>query len=168
MIYNQTVIALNSYTTCMDAFSAIADPTRRVMLDMLVECSCSAGDIVNAFPKISQPAVSKHLRILRDAGLVSVQVHAQQRLYSLEPKALAELDAWIAKYKVFWSDSLNALEQHLDKKREQKRDEREQPKGRSNNRRRLCDSQVRALACTFPRGGMEVNHRSKRAGHVVQ
>jgi DNA-binding transcriptional ArsR family regulator len=115
MIYNQTVILLNSYTTGMDAFSAIADPTRRAMLDMLAKRSCSVGDIVDAFPKISQPAVSKHLRILRDAGFVSMQVHAQQRIYSLEPKALAELDAWIAKYKIFWSDSLNALEQHLDK-----------------------------------------------------
>jgi DNA-binding transcriptional ArsR family regulator len=115
MIYNQTVISLNSYASGMDAFSALADPTRRVMLDMLAERSRSAGDIVNAFPKISQPAVSKHLRILRDAGLVRVQVHAQQRIYSLEPKALAELDAWIAKYKVFWSDSLNALELQLDK-----------------------------------------------------
>ncbi len=115
VIHNQTVISLDSYTLNMDAFSAIADPTRRAMLDMLAERSRSAGDIVNAFPKISQPAVSKHLRILRDAGLVSVQVHAQQRIYSLEPKALAELDTWIAKYKVFWSDSLDALEQHLSK-----------------------------------------------------
>ena|SRR5439155_12880032 len=101
----------------MDAFSAVADPTRRVMLDMLMMKQRPAGDFVSAFPKISQPAVSKHLRILRDAGLVSVQIHAQQRIYSLEPKALAELDAWIAKYKVFWSDSLDALEQHLSEKK---------------------------------------------------
>jgi DNA-binding transcriptional ArsR family regulator len=86
------------------------------MLDMLVERERSAGDIVSAFPRISQPAVSKHLRILRDAGLVSVQVQAQQRIYSLRPKALAELDAWIAKYKVFWSGNLDALERHLSKK----------------------------------------------------
>jgi DNA-binding transcriptional ArsR family regulator len=99
----------------MDAFTAVADPTRRAMLDMLIEHSRSAGDIVNAFPKISQPAVSKHLRILRDAGLVSVQVHTQQRIYSLEPKALAELDAWIAKYKIILTGSLDALEQHLSK-----------------------------------------------------
>ncbi|MEW6603666.1 MAG: metalloregulator ArsR/SmtB family transcription factor [Thermoproteota archaeon] len=99
----------------MDAFSAIADPTRRAMLDMLAEHERTAGDIVNEFPRISQPAVSKHLRILRDAGLVTVQVHAQQRIYSLQPEALADLEAWITKYKVFWSDSLDALEQHLDK-----------------------------------------------------
>jgi DNA-binding transcriptional ArsR family regulator len=99
----------------MDAFTAVADPTRRAMLDMLLKKERPAGDFVTALPKISQPAVSKHLRVLRDAGLVSMQVHAQQRIYSLEPKALAELDAWIAKYKVFWSDNLVALEQHLSK-----------------------------------------------------
>ena len=101
----------------MDAFTAVADPTRRAMLDMLLKKERPAGDFVTAFPKISQPAVSKHLRVLRDAGLVGMQVHAQQRIYSLEPKALAELDAWIAKYKVFWSDSLDALEQHLYEKK---------------------------------------------------
>ena len=100
----------------MDAFSAVAAPTRRAMLDMLMEKERSAGDLVNAFPSISQPAVSKHLRVLRNAGLVRVRVSAQQRIYSLQPNALAELDAWIAKYKVFWSGSLDALEQHLTKK----------------------------------------------------
>jgi DNA-binding transcriptional ArsR family regulator len=101
----------------MDAFTAVADPTRRAMLDMLLKKERPVGDFVIAFPKISQPAVSKHLRVLRDAGLVSMQAHAQQRIYSLEPNALAELDAWIAKYKVFWSDSLDALEQHLSEKK---------------------------------------------------
>ncbi|HEV8386948.1 MAG TPA: metalloregulator ArsR/SmtB family transcription factor [Nitrososphaera sp.] len=105
----------------MDAFMAVADPTRRMMLDMLLKKGRPAGDFVTAFPKISQPAVSKHLRVLRDAGLVRMQVHAQQRIYSLEPKALAELDAWIAKYKVFWSDSLDALEQHMSVKKGAKR-----------------------------------------------
>lgn len=100
----------------MDTFSAVADPTRRAILDLLAEHERPVGYIAGAFPSISQPAVSKHLRILRDAGLVSVQVHAQQRIYSLEPKALAELDAWIAKYKVFWTGRLDALEQHLSKK----------------------------------------------------
>jgi DNA-binding transcriptional ArsR family regulator len=124
MIYNQTVISLIGYIKSMDAFSAVADPTRRAMLDMLALRERSAGDIVSTFPQISQPAVSKHLRILRNAGLVSVQIHAQQRIYSLQPKALAELDAWIAKYKVFWSDNLDALEQHLSKHKGAKRNER--------------------------------------------
>jgi DNA-binding transcriptional ArsR family regulator len=122
VIYNQTVISLSGYIKNVDMFSAVADPTRRAMLDMLALREHSAGDIVSTFSQISQPAVSKHLRILRDAGLVSVQIHAQQRIYSLQPKALAELDAWIAKYKVFWSDSLDALEQHLSKNEEAKKE----------------------------------------------
>lgn len=123
MIYNQTVISLIGYVKSMDTFSAIADPTRRAMLDMLALRERSAGDIVSTFPQISQPAVSKHLRILRNAGLVTVQIHAQQRIYSLQPKALVELDAWIAKYKVYWSENLDALEQHLSKHKGAKRNE---------------------------------------------
>jgi DNA-binding transcriptional ArsR family regulator len=100
----------------MDTFSAVADPTRRAILDLLIKRERSAGELVSAFPGISQPAVSKHLKVLRNAGLVSVRVHSQQRIYSLQPKALADLDAWIAKYKVFWPERLDALEQHLSKK----------------------------------------------------
>jgi DNA-binding transcriptional ArsR family regulator len=99
----------------MDTFTAVADPTRRAMLDLLVKREHSAGELVSAFPHISQPAVSKHLRILKDTGLVNMRVHAQQRIYTLQPKGLAELDAWIAKYKVFWADRLDSLEQHLYK-----------------------------------------------------
>ncbi len=99
----------------MDTFSALADPTRRAMLDLLVKHERSAGELVSAFPDISQPAVSKHLRILKDAGLVDMRVHAQQRIYTLQPKGLVELDAWIAKYKVFWPDRLDSLERHLNK-----------------------------------------------------
>ena len=101
----------------MDTFSAVADPKRRAMLDLLVKRERSVGELVSAFPDISQPAVSKHLRILKDAGLVDMRVQAQQRIYTLQPKGLAELEAWIAKYKVFWSDSLDALEQHLSEKK---------------------------------------------------
>ena|SRR5690349_18812137 len=100
----------------MDTFSAIADPTRRAMLDLLMKGGRPAGDLVSAFSGISQPAVSKHLRVLREAGLVRVQVRAQQRIYSLQPKPLADLDAWVAKYKVFWPERLDALEKHLSKK----------------------------------------------------
>jgi DNA-binding transcriptional ArsR family regulator len=99
----------------MDTFSAVADPRRRAMLDLLVRRERSAGELVSAFPDISQPAVSKHLRILKDAGLVDMRVHAQQRIYTLQPKGLVELDTWIAKYKVFWPDKLDSLERHLDK-----------------------------------------------------
>jgi DNA-binding transcriptional ArsR family regulator len=75
----------------MDTFSAVADPTRRAMLDLLVEHERSAGELVSAFPGISQPAVSKHLRILKDARLVNMRVHAQQRIYTLQPKGLISL-----------------------------------------------------------------------------
>lgn len=105
----------------MDKFSAVADPKRRAMLDLLVKRERSVGELVSAFPDISQPAVSKHLRILKDAGLVDMRVQAQQRIYTLQPKGLTELEAWIAKYKVFWSDSLDALEQHLSEKKGTKR-----------------------------------------------
>jgi DNA-binding transcriptional ArsR family regulator len=99
----------------MDTSSALADPKRRAMLDLLVKRERSAGELVSAFPGISQPAVSKHLRILKDAGLVDMRVYAQQRIYTLQPKGLAELDAWIEKYKVFWPARLDSLERHLDK-----------------------------------------------------
>jgi DNA-binding transcriptional ArsR family regulator len=105
----------------MDMFSAVADPRRRAMLDLLVKRERSVGELVSAFPDISQPAVSKHLRILKDAGLVDMRVQAQQRIYTLQPKGLAELDTWIAKYKVFWSDRLDSLEQHLSEKKGTKR-----------------------------------------------
>ena len=105
----------------MDTFSAVADPKRRAMLDLLVRRERSVGELVRAFPDISQPAVSKHLRILKDAGLVDMRVRAQQRIYALQPKGLAELDAWITKYKVFWSDKLDSLERHLDKNKGAKR-----------------------------------------------
>ena len=100
----------------MDTFSAVADPTRRELLDLLMERERPAGDLVIAFPAMSQPAVSKHLKVLRDAGLVNVRVQAQQRIYSLQPQALAELGAWISKYQVFWSERLDALEHYLSEK----------------------------------------------------
>jgi DNA-binding transcriptional ArsR family regulator len=121
IFYNTKFIEPNSYSLGMDTFSAVADPRRRAMLDLLVKHERSAGELVSAFPDISQPAVSKHLRILKDAGLVDMRVQAQQRIYALQPKGLAELDAWIAKYKVFWSDRLDSLERHLDKNKGAKR-----------------------------------------------
>ena len=126
MVYNQNVILLDCYQASMDTFSAVADPTRRAMLDLLFERERTAGDLVNAFPAISQPAVSKHLRVLRDAGLVSVRVHAQQRIYALQPKPLSELVAWISKYEVFWPKRLDALEEYLSKKK--RNEEKNEPK----------------------------------------
>lgn len=93
---------------------ALAEPHRMAILSMLAEGERPAGDFVDALP-IAQPTVSKHLSVLREAGLVTVRKDAQRRLYSLNPAPLAELDAWLARYRRFWSDRLDALEAHLDK-----------------------------------------------------
>jgi len=98
----------------MSPFEALADPHRRQILDLLRDGERPAGDLVDALP-LSQPGASKHLRILRDAGLVTVRKDAQRRLYRLAPERLAELDAWLAPYRKFWSSRLVALEDHLNK-----------------------------------------------------
>jgi DNA-binding transcriptional ArsR family regulator len=98
----------------VDVFSAIAEPSRRRMLDVLARGERPAGDLVALFPRLSQPAVSRHLRVLRDAGLVSVEPRAQQRVYALRAERLAELDAWLAPYRQYWTRHLDALEHHLD------------------------------------------------------
>jgi len=102
----------------VDVFSAVAHSTRRAILDVLAERSRTVTDLVDAFPNISQPAVSKHLKVLKENGLVTVQIHAQQRIYSLQPNGLVEIDNWISKYKIFWSSHLDALERHLSKNKE--------------------------------------------------
>ncbi len=99
----------------MDALAAIAEPTRRRIVDALRLRECSVSDLV-AQIGLSQPAVSKHLRVLREAGVVAVRVHAQQRIYRLEPGPFRELDAWLAPYRVLWTRHLAALERHLDAK----------------------------------------------------
>jgi DNA-binding transcriptional ArsR family regulator len=86
------------------------------MLDFLVVRPRAAGEIVSHFPKLSQPGVSQHLRVLREASLVNVTVQAQQRIYSLKPEGFKTLHDWISKYQLFWSDKLEALEEHLDTK----------------------------------------------------
>lgn len=96
------------------ALQALSEPHRMAILSMLAEGERPAGDFVDALP-IAQPTVSKHLSVLRDAGLVTVRKDAQRRMYSLNPKPLAELDAWLAGYRRFWTDKLDALEAHLDK-----------------------------------------------------
>jgi DNA-binding transcriptional ArsR family regulator len=99
----------------LDVFSAIAEPTRREMLAILAQGERSAGELVEAFPQLTQPAVSRHLRVLREARLVGVRPQAQQRIYALRPERLRELDQWISRYRPFWSDSLDSLEDHLDR-----------------------------------------------------
>ena len=97
----------------MTPFEAIAEPNRRRLLDLLRAGERPAGELVEA-TGLSQPGVSKHLRLLREAGLVSVRPDGQRRLYRLEPAQLAALDAWLKPFRRFWADRLDALDQHLE------------------------------------------------------
>jgi DNA-binding transcriptional ArsR family regulator len=96
----------------MSPYSALAEPHRRQILDMLLTGEHSVGDLV-ARLDISQPGVSKHLRVLREAGLVADRVAGRERRYSLRLDPLAEIDAWLEPYRVRWSRRLDALEHHL-------------------------------------------------------
>ncbi|SHX64485.1 Putative transcription regulator, ArsR family [Mycobacteroides abscessus subsp. bolletii] len=88
----------------MDAFEAIAEPSRRVLLDALVGGEWTAGDLVATLPGLTQPTVSRHLRVLRDIGLVDVRPDAQRRVYALRPHGLREIDQWIDPYRHFWNE----------------------------------------------------------------
>ena len=101
----------------MEALEALADPTRRRILELLAGDERSAGELASQFA-ISRPAVSRHLRVLREHGLVRARGEAQRRLYSLDPAPLAELDAWLARYRGFWTDRLDELEQELRQRKE--------------------------------------------------
>lgn len=94
-------------------FEILAEPTRRQILDLLRERERSVGELTDALA-LSQPGVSKHLRVLREAGLVTVRVEAQRRWYRLDPAPLVELDAWLQPYRQLWAGRLDALERHLD------------------------------------------------------
>ena len=96
-------------------FVAIAEPTRRRILDVLLTGERSVSELVEVL-SMSQPAVSKHLRVLRDAGFVSVRVAAQQRIYALDLEPLRAVDEWLAPYRRLWSTHLDSLEQYLDLK----------------------------------------------------
>lgn len=96
------------------ALQALSDPHRLAILAMLAEGERPAGDFVEALP-IAQPTVSKHLSVLREAGLVTVRKDAQRRLYSLNPAPLQALDQWLAGYRRFWAGRLDALEAQLDR-----------------------------------------------------
>ena len=98
------------------AIEVLAEPSRRRILDLLRQGERPVGDLVEHMA-LSQPAVSKHLKILRDAGLVDVRAVAQRRLYRVRPEPLAELDAWLAPYRAMWTKRLDDLEAHLSKKK---------------------------------------------------
>jgi DNA-binding transcriptional ArsR family regulator len=118
-----TSICRSTYIGTVNAFAVLAQPQRRQILDLLLDGEKPVSDLVDQLG-LSQPNVSKHLRTLREAGLVAVRVDAQRRLYRLEPAALAELDEWLAPYRRLWRHRLDALESYLDGKH---LDSKEQP-----------------------------------------
>ena len=95
-------------------FEIIAEPNRRAILSLLVSSEQTVGDIERQL-SMSQPAVSKHLRVLREAGVVEATVDAQRRVYRLKPEQLQEIDEWLAPFRQLWSTHVNALERHLDR-----------------------------------------------------
>lgn len=97
----------------MNAFAALADPTRARIVEALSEGERTAGELVALFP-LSQPAVSQHLRVLREAGLVVAQRDAQRRVYRLDARPLREIDRWLDRYRRFWAGRLDDLERHMD------------------------------------------------------
>lgn len=111
------------------AFEVIAEPNRRAILSLLVSSEQSVGEIERRL-RMPQPAVSKHLRVLREAGFVESTVDAQRRLYRLRPEPLQEIDAWLAPFRRFWSTYVDALERHLD------RMDRSTPMKEKTNRKR--------------------------------
>ena len=96
------------------AFEIIAEPNRRAILSLLVSSEQSVGEIERQLG-MPQPTVSKHLRVLREAGFVEATVDAQRRVYRLKPEPLQEVDAWLAPFRQFWSTHIDALERHLDR-----------------------------------------------------
>jgi DNA-binding transcriptional ArsR family regulator len=96
----------------MDAFVALADPTRRQIVESLAAGECSFGSLAEQF-EMSRPAVSQHLKVLREAGIVAARVDAQRRIYRLEADGLGDIDEWLARVRGFWSSRLDRLEQAL-------------------------------------------------------
>jgi DNA-binding transcriptional ArsR family regulator len=104
----------------VSALEALADPTRRRIVELLADGDLEAGAIAAHF-STSRPAISRHLRVLREGGLVRVRADAQRRVYALDPAPLAELDAWLARYRRFWTNRLDALDVEIHRARKGKR-----------------------------------------------
>jgi DNA-binding transcriptional ArsR family regulator len=96
------------------AFTVLAEPSRRAILTLLASGERSVGDLESAL-NLSQPSVSKHLRVLRDAGFVEATIDAQRRVYRIRPEPLQEIDAWMAPFRRYWAARVDALERHLDR-----------------------------------------------------
>ena len=107
-------------------FAVLAEPNRRRILDELSRGERTVNELVDSLA-LSQPAVSKHLRVLRDAELVTARVDRQHRRYRLRPERLQELDAWLAPYRRFWADRLDALEDYLNQEENHDQDQRPDP-----------------------------------------
>jgi DNA-binding transcriptional ArsR family regulator len=118
------------------AFEIIAEPNRRAILSLLVSSQQSVGEIERQL-RMTQPTVSKHLRVLRDAGFVESSVDAQRRLYRLKPESLLEVEAWLAPFRRFWSHHLDALERHLDRMEQSTKTKRKTRKQGGPNRERI-------------------------------
>jgi DNA-binding transcriptional ArsR family regulator len=115
-------------------FEILAEPNRRAILSLLVSSQQSVGEIERQLG-MPQPAVSKHLRVLRDAGFVESTVDAQRRLYRLRPEPLQEVDAWLAPFRRFWSAHVDALERHLDRMDQSMPKKRKTTKKKTRRRR---------------------------------
>lgn len=100
----------------MNALDALADPTRRRIVELLAEGDRSAGELASHF-ETSRPGVSRHLRVLRETGLVQVREEAQRRVYSLDTDPLEELDEWLSRYRRFWAGRLDALDTEIKRRR---------------------------------------------------
>jgi DNA-binding transcriptional ArsR family regulator len=109
------------YTTVPSTWSALADPHRRAALELLRERPRSVSELVEGLG-LTQPGTSKHLKVLREAGLVTATTDAQRRVYALDTRPLVELDAWLAPYRRAWEASLDALERHLDRRANEQED----------------------------------------------
>jgi DNA-binding transcriptional ArsR family regulator len=104
-----------TFVVSATAYDAIADPTRRQLLRLVAEGERTAGELASQFT-ISRPAVSRHLRVLREAGLVRANARSRERVYALEPAPLDEVSTWLESLRTFWEPRLDALEQHLDER----------------------------------------------------
>ena len=134
-LYALTSICFLGYIQRVESvFEIIAEPTRRAILSLLVSSQQSVGEIERQL-HMSQPAVSKHLRVLRDAGFVESTVDAQRRLYRLKPEPLQEVDMWLAQFRRFWSAHVDALERHLDRMDYTKEDQSASTKRKTRRKR---------------------------------
>lgn len=109
----------------MHAFDVLGDPVRRRILELLAQCEHSSGDVVEVIQQefgISQPAVSQHLRVLRDSGFATVRADGTRRLYAVDPTPLQQVDAWVAQFRSFWETTLDALATEVARGKRARRD----------------------------------------------